>query len=129
MFWSTDTVLIGSLIGSASVAVYHMGNVFVNIMKNLTSSISDVFVPKVTSMVALDESKEDVSALMIKIGRIQYLIISLVLSGFIVFGQIFIHFWCGDDYQETYFVTLLTMIPLTVPIIQKRLSPLGLNLF
>lgn len=119
LFWSTDNVLIGALIGSTEVAVYNIGGIFTSIMRNLTSAISGVFVPKVTEMVTLKESNEEVSNLLVRIGRIQFLIVSLIISGFIVFGQVFIHFWSGDEYLDAYFVSLVTMIPLAVPILQN----------
>ena len=47
------------------------------------------------------------------------MIVAFILSGYIVFGRIFIHFWSGDEYQDAYIVALLTMIPLAIPLIQN----------
>ena len=63
--------------------------------------------------------KTELSALLIRVGRIQYLIISLVLSGYIVFGKDFIRLWAGEEYGDAYYVALLTMIPLAIPLIQN----------
>lgn len=52
-------------------------------------------------------------------GRLQYIIIALVVSGFIVFGKQFVVLWAGTDYTESYYVALLVMIPVTVPLIQN----------
>lgn len=49
----------------------------------------------------------------------QYLLVSLILSGYIVFGIPFIHFWSGDEYRDAYFVALVTIIPLSIPLIQS----------
>ncbi len=57
--------------------------------------------------------------LLIRIGRLQYYIVSLILSGYIVFGQIFIDVWAGKDYSQAYIIGLLTMVPLAVPLIQS----------
>jgi len=62
---------------------------------------------------------KEFSELLIRIGRIQYLIVSLVLSGYIVFGPAFLYFWAGDMYAESYWIGLLTMLPLAVPLIQS----------
>lgn len=119
LFWSTDNVLIGAMIGSTAVAVYNVGGVFTNLMRNLTSAINDVFVPKVTMMVAVDKSNTELSELMIRVGRLQYLIVSLLASGFIVFGHVFIHYWSGDVYAGAYWVSLVTFLPSAIPILQN----------
>ena len=119
LYWATDKVLIGAFIGSAAVAVYNIGGTFTSILQNLAHTISNMFTPKVMMMAREDASAEDTSALMIRIGRLQFYIVSFVLSGYIVFGQIFIRLWAGEGYQDAYYVALLTMIPLAVPLIQS----------
>ncbi len=120
LYWATDKVLLGAMIGSTAVAIYNIGNTFNTILQNMSSSISTVFAPRVNQYVfSPNRSIADLSELLIRIGRIQYLVVSLVLSGFIVFGQSFIVFWAGSDYREAYNVALLTMIPLAIPLIQN----------
>lgn len=119
LYWSTDKLLIGALLGSVAVAVYNVGNVFTNMLQNMSSSISSVFVPRVTTLVVLRNDPKEISDLLVRVGRIQYLIVAFVLSGYIVFGRQFIHFWAGDEYRSAYWVALMTMIPLSIPLIQN----------
>lgn len=119
LYWATDKVLIGALVGSAAVAVYNVGGVFTSMMQNMSQAISNMFTPRVMMMARQDAEAAQTSELMIRIGRLQYYIVSFVLSGYIVFGQIFIRFWAGQGYQDAYFVALLTMVPLAVPLIQS----------
>lgn len=119
LYWSTDKVLLGALVSSSAVAVYNVGATFNTILQNMSSSISGVFAPRVNQFVFSGRCIDDFSELMIRIGRIQYLIVSLVVSGFITFGKTFILLWAGGEYSEAYIVTLLTMIPLAVPLIQN----------
>lgn len=119
LYWSTDKVLIGAMLGSVAVAIYNVGGTFTSMLQNMSAAISNVFVPRVTTMVVKDTPIDEVSELLIRIGRIQYLIVSLILSGYIVFGKVFIHFWSGDEYADAYFVALWTMIPLAIPLIQN----------
>lgn len=119
LYWATDKVLIGAMIGTTAVAIYNIGGTFTNMLQSMASAISSVFVPRVMTMV---ENKEDVSVmseLFIRIGRLQYLIVAFVLSGYVVFGRSFIHFWAGDGYSKAYDIALLTMIPLMIPLIQN----------
>lgn len=119
LYWATDKVLIGAIIGSAAVAVYNIGGTFTSILQNMAHAISSVFAPQVNIMVARQESMDRLSALMIRIGRLQYLIVSLVLSGYLVFGHDFIRLWAGPEYTQAYYVGLMTMIPLAIPLIQN----------
>jgi O-antigen/teichoic acid export membrane protein len=119
LYWATDKVLIGAMLGSAAVAVYNIGGTFTAMLQNMALAISSVFSPRVNIMVANNESNDALSELLIRIGRLQYLLISLILSGYIVFGQDFIRLWAGPEYSDAYYVALLTMIPLSVPLIQN----------
>lgn len=119
LYWATDKVIIGAMIGSVAVAIYNVGGVFTSMLQQMASAISNVFTPRVTTMVVTSESMDEISNLMIRIGRLQYLIVSFILSGYIVFGKIFIHFWAGDSYMDAYIIALLVMVPLAVPLIQN----------
>lgn len=119
LYWATDKVLIGAVLGAAAVAVYNIGGTFTSILQRMALAISSVFAPRINSLVAKNEPAEVYSELMIRIGRLQYLIVAFILSGYIVFGQHFIHFWAGEEYMDAYYVALLTMIPLCIPLIQN----------
>ena len=38
-----------------------------------------------------------------------------MLSGFILFGRMFIQLWAGPDFKDAYAIALVVMIPLTIP--------------
>lgn len=119
LFWATDKIILGMLASSVAVAIYNVGATFNNMIVNLSSSISGVLTPKITGMVVTNEKKEYWTELFVRVGRIQYVIVALVLSGYTVFGRVFINLWTGDQYADAYWVALLTMYPLCVPLIQN----------
>lgn len=119
LYWATDKVLIGAMIGTVAVAIYNVGGTFQGIMQTLSSAISNVFTPEVNRNVVERRPIDTLSELLIRIGRVQYLFVSLVLSGFVVFGKPFIRLWAGEGYSEAYPVALLTMVPMAVPLIQS----------
>ena len=119
LYWSTDKVLIGAVIGSVAVAVYNVGGVFTTIMQNMAHAISQVFTPRVMMMASKEnQSMEEVSGLLVRVGRVQCYVVCFILSGFLVFGQRFIMIWSGEGYEEAFYIALLTMTPLAVPLIQ-----------
>ena len=119
LYWATDKVLIGSMIGTTAVAVYNIGGTFVSMLQNMSSAISGVFGTRVNSMVFKNQSMSEISDLLVRVGRLQFIIVSLILSGYITFGKVFIQFWAGSDYIESYYIGLMTIIPLAVPLIQN----------
>lgn len=119
LFWATDKVILGMLASSAAVAIYNVGGTFNNIVMSVSQSISSVFTPRISGMVATSNDKSELSNLLIRIGRIQFLIIALIISGFTVFGQSFIYLWAGPEYNDAYWITVLTMFPMCVPLIQN----------
>lgn len=119
LFWATDKVILGMLAGSVAVAIYNVGSTFNSMVMNLSTSISGVFTPRVTGMVVKDASKEELNSIFIRIGRIQFIIIALIVSGFTVFGPSFIKLWAGPGYSGAYWIAIMTMFPLCIPLIQN----------
>ena len=119
LFWATDKVILGMLTSTVVVAIYNIGSTFNGMVTNLSSAMSNLLAPKATTMIAKEAKKQELTELFIKVGRLQFIIVSLAVSGFAVFGQEFIYLWAGDTYADSYFIALLTLIPLCIPLIQN----------
>lgn len=119
LFWATDKVILGMLAGTVAVSVYQIGSTFNNIVMQLSTSISGVLTPKITGMVVKDAPKEALTELFVRVGRIQFLIVALIVTGFAVFGQSFILLWAGEAYADSYWIAVLTLFPLCIPLIQN----------
>lgn len=118
IFWNTDQIVLGIICGPIVVAVYAVGAQFNYYYMSFSTAISGIFLPKITAMVFKEVSNEEISDLFIKTGRIQYIIIAFVLSGFMLFGRSFINIWAGPNYDSAFFIAIVIMIPLTIPLIQ-----------
>lgn len=69
-------------------------------------------------------SASEFTKLFIYVGRIQLIILGIILTGFILFGKVFMRIWAGEEYVNSYYVACILMIPMTIPLIQS----LGLNI-
>ncbi len=119
VFFKTNQIILGIVSGTAAVAVYSISSlIYMNYMA-LSTAISGVYLPHVTEIVAKNEPVKKLSDLFIKIGRYQYYLLALVASGFIIFGRDFINIWAGKDFEESYWITLLIIIPFTIDLIQN----------
>lgn len=119
IYWSTGQFVLGMFKGAAMVAVYAVAIQLQAIYIGFSTAMSGVFLPKVTAMVTKENNEKAISDLFIRTGRIQYLIMAFILTGFIVFGKSFICLWAGAEYEEAYWIALCFFIPLTVPLIQN----------
>lgn len=119
LFWATDKVILGALIGTVAVAIYNIGGTFNTIITQLSTTISGVLVPKITGMVVLEKSRQELSDLFVRIARLQFIIVGLVVSGFVAFGKPFLYMWAGEEYRDSYYIALLTLVPMIIPLTQS----------
>ena len=70
-------------------------------------------------MVAERQGDDALTALFIKIGRVQYVVLSAILGGYLLYGKFFIMKWAGEGYDAAYYVGALVMIPAIIPLIQN----------
>lgn len=119
IYWGTGQFVLGAISGTVAVAIFSVAILLQGMYMTFSCSITNVLLPKVTGMVANSRSDKEISDLFVRTGRIQCLIISFVLCGFIVFGQGFIDIWAGADYSLAYVITLIFFGSLFIPLIQN----------
>lgn len=119
IYWNTGQFVLGAFVGTAAVAVFAIAIQLQHIYMNFSTAISTVFLPKVTGMVTKNDNRKEISDLFVKTGRIQYIVMSFILSGFIVFGRDFINLWAGEGYKDVYIITLMFFVTLLIPLIQN----------
>lgn len=117
--WSADQFILGAVSGTVMVAIYAVAAQLNTYYLSFSTAISGVFLPRVTAMVTKNCSEIEISDMFIRIGRIQYIIMAFVISGFVLFGQDFINTWAGRDYSSAYYIALILMLPVTIPLIQN----------
>lgn len=120
---NVDKVIIGRYKGTAEVSIYNIGATLCGYVQLFSLAVSSVFTPRIHKIIAggkdEHETNEEINALFLKVGRIQFLIVGLVVSGVVFFGKAFIGYWAGEGYDNSYYVTLLLMIPYVIPWIQS----------
>ena len=117
--WSVDKFLLGRMCGTTAVAVYGIGGQLNSMYLQMSTAVSNVFIPKVNRIVANSDDNRELTKLMVKVGRVQLAILALILTGFALFGKPFIRLWAGNGYDGAFWVALLLMIPVTLPLIQN----------
>lgn len=120
--WNVDKLILGHARGTEEIAVYGVASQINTLFMTFSTTVSSVFSPRVNHIAVHKEGdyQSDFNRLMAKIGRIQWLILGLLTSGFIVFGKYFIvHIFAGEGYEQAYTAALYLVIPALIPLIQN----------
>lgn len=117
--WNVDKFIIGRFHGAVPVSVYGVAALINGQYMMMSTAISSVLKPRVNAMVAAGQTDDAFSELFIRVGRIQFLVLGLVLTGFMFFGRPFIELWAGAGYGEAHIIALLLMSALVPDLIQN----------
>lgn len=123
--WALDQFILGIYAGTVAVAVYSVAGNLNQMYVNFSTAISGVLLPRVTEMEERKATDKEFTDVFIKTGRLQYIVMALIISGFVLYGREFINIlWVGPEYDQSYFIACILMIPSTVSLIQN----VGLNI-
>lgn len=119
VYWRLGQLVVGIYYGAVPVAIFGLGMQFPVYYMSFSTAISGVFLPRATQMCVDNASTEELDSLFIKTGRIQFIVMGFILSGFILLGKPFVLLWAGADCIQVYYIAIIAMIPLTIPLIQN----------
>ena len=118
-----DKFILARFKGTVAVAIYSAGYTIYHYYTSFSTSISNVFTPRVHQ---IWNSREDIekrnfrlTELFTVVGRVQFIILLLVSSGLLLFGKQFIYIWAGPNYNNAYYILLLLSFTAIVPLSQN----------
>jgi O-antigen/teichoic acid export membrane protein len=111
--------ILGMFQGAKMVATFAIAVQVKNMFFMLSTSLSNVFVPRVNKLVNLEKGTDVLTDLMIKVGRIQMALLFFVLGGFIVVGKFFVRLWAGRENIEAYYLVIIMVLPSIIPLCQN----------
>lgn len=112
-----DNIVIGAMLGTASVTVYSFAIQIFNMFETCATSISGVILPTVTKQIYEGATSKDLEQTVVRFGRIQWMVLGAVLAGFICCGKEFFSLWLGTGFEDCWYLSLILMIPVTFPLI------------
>ena len=117
--WNIDKLILGRFWGTSIVGIYGIASQLNIYYLSISTIISSLFIPKVNKLVAEGHNDRQLTEIFVKIGRIQFSIMMLILSGLYIFGKSFIKMWAGVEYVSAYYILLIIITPVTIPLIQN----------
>jgi O-antigen/teichoic acid export membrane protein len=118
LYWKIGHIVVGAVEGTTAVAVFAIAVQIATYYMAFPMAVGGVFLPRVTAMVVGGAGSGDLLALFVRTARIQLLVLTYVLGGFLLVGQEFITLWAGAEYRDAWQIALVMMVPLTVPLSQ-----------
>lgn len=101
--------ILGALSGSTAIAIMGIAITLEGYTFTFANALNGMFLPKVSRILASKDG--NVLPFMIKVGRIQLLIIGLIIITFICVGRGFINLWVGDQFDQSYLCAILIIVP------------------
>lgn len=120
---SVDKTILGIMCTPTDVAIYSIAATIITLFNTLPSVLSSLFQPQVMRMVVKGTTPVQLTDLVIKVGRWQYLVCGTFLSGLVLFGMDFLRLWVGHKIPEEgisfSLLTMLIILPFNmIPLIQ-----------
>lgn len=116
---NVPNVLLGALSGASAVAVFSVSVQVRNVFMSLSTTMSNVFTPRIYRIVSESNDNAELSRLMTSVGRCQMILFCWLYGGFVLLGRFFIVVWAGPSFDEAYMLVLAMTLPLAVPLAQN----------
>lgn len=115
-----DTMILGAYVNEKEIITMYSSALTIYMMFNsLVSVVAGFFLPKATQMISEKASGKELTDFVIKPGRFNAMVAVAVIFAFAVFGKNFIELWIGAKYLNAYYITLMLIIPVTIPLVQN----------
>lgn len=107
-----SNVAIGAALSSSAVTVYSMAVLIFGTYEQMSTAISGVMLPTITESLKKDDEKYTTTTeIVVNMGRIQFMLLGAVFTGFVVLGKPFVEIWLGDGYEDVYYLCLILLGP------------------
>lgn len=110
--------VLGITSGSREIAIFSAAMTVEAYVWTFSSVFAGMLLPKVSQLVYGEKAgPKEILALMIKVGRIQFIMLAAIVSIFIMTGKDFFLNWLGPDFEKSYLITVLLILPglITIP--------------
>ena len=120
MIFNLAPSILGIMSGSASIAILGVAITIEGYTYMFACALNGMFLPRVSRIMASD--KEELLPLMVRIGRLQLIIIGAIVVVFVGIGHDFMLLWVGNDYNLSYYCAILLILPSVIHLPQEIAS-------
>ncbi|CAH8286115.1 O-antigen/teichoic acid export membrane protein [Mariniflexile fucanivorans] len=122
--WKAGHWVLGRIATPEVLTIYGLGITLGTYYGAFSTAISSLFLPRATQMTVNNASAEELTDVMIKIGRLSFIVLMYIFIAFLLYGNEFVFLWVGSELgvqgtHEIWLIALIIMIAYTVPLIQS----------
>lgn len=103
--------ILGIVSSTVAIAVFGIISVIENYVHIITTALNGMFMPKISRIFTEQNYTEKLNKLIVKVGRFQFALHGLIVTGFLLLGKDFISLWLDDTYGIAYYGILLVTVP------------------
>ena len=107
-------MVLGASVSASVIGIYSVAvqiNQYYQLMGN---AVNGVTMPGVVKLVEQGAPVETLEKEMVKVSRIQFMLLGFILAVFVVAGRDFVILWAGDDNVRAYYATLVLLFPICI---------------
>lgn len=107
-------MVLGASVSASVLGIYSVAvqiNQYYQLMGN---AVNGVTMPGVVRLVERGAPVEDLEKEMVKVSRIQFMLLGFILSVFMVVGKDFVILWAGANNGGAYYATLVLLFPVSI---------------
>ena len=112
-------LVLGIVSGTEAIAIFSIGVIIEGYTWTFAHALNGLFLSKVSQLNLQKNNLKEITNLMIRVGRIQLIIMGLLLIGLITLGQEFIVLWMGENFRQSYYVVVLLIAPGFITLTQE----------
>src|SRR5690606_44799 len=116
--WKVGQMGLGVVTNTTVVAIFAVGVMLGTYYGAFSTAISGVFLPRATQMTVANATGEELTDMMIKIGRLSFIALMFILGAFMLYGRQFVFLWVGETYYDSWVIALIIMFAYTLPLVQ-----------
>lgn len=109
--------ILGVFANSINIAVFGIGSAIEGYIFTFAFALNGLFLPKISRLIV--DKDNSIEILMVKIGRIQLIIVGLIYIGFVSIGKHFILQWMGQDFINSYYCGVILIFPSLISLTQE----------
>ena len=103
--------ILGIVASSAAIAVFGVVTTIQGYAFTITTAINGMFMPRISRIMTGADAEDALNRLFISVGKFQFALNGLIVTGFAVAGSHFIQLWMGEEYTQAYAGILLVLLP------------------
>lgn len=124
VYWRLGPLILGAVSGAAVVASYAIALQITLFAIFLPTNMSAVFLPRLSSLAAQGNQLPEINSIFCKLGRLQFMCMMLLVTGFGFLGKQFLELWVGPQYSICYGIVMILLAAYILDVTQSIGIPL-----